>query len=215
MRRLLLALTCATLVLPACGDDDDGERAAVTSVPAHTTVTTSSTTTTEAPVPPPDVIPADESQITEQYVEQVLNALYEVSLEAILLTREAGAVTDEVVRVTDSISSPEHSTSVLNGLITMAADGFPELRIDPSPVTAQVRELHQSRRDCLFAEVEFDRSGLFASPADLPREIRGFVRLRLASPEQLATGRNPTAWVVDGLPATDDGSVAIEDCDQE
>ena len=67
------ALLGATLLLGACGDDDDnGDRSAVTSIPDETTSSTSSTTTEPRTVAP-DVIPQDESQITEEYVEQVLN----------------------------------------------------------------------------------------------------------------------------------------------
>jgi hypothetical protein len=210
MRRLLTGLLGVTLLVSACGDDDDGDRSAVTSIPERSTTT--STTTTAPAVPPPDVIPEDVSLITEEYVEQVLNALYEVSLEALLLAREEGLVDQPSIELAESIRTPEHALEAVNSLIEIAAEGFPGYRENPGPTTADVRDVIIATNACVFAEVEFDSSETIEEPAPPPPELRAFVELRTASSEQRTSG-NPTAWVVAGLPTTLDGTVPPSGCD--
>ncbi|HEU5083156.1 MAG TPA: hypothetical protein VFU14_07445, partial [Acidimicrobiales bacterium] len=101
MQRLLTGLLGVSLLLAACGDDDaDDDRAAVTSIPDETPTT--STTTTEPETVAVDVIPQDTSLITEDYVEQVLDALYEATLEATRLTRTAGVVDEPAIRIIEA-----------------------------------------------------------------------------------------------------------------
>jgi len=210
VRRVLIGgLLCATLLLSACGGGDDGSDAAATSIPERTTT---SSTTTEPRVPPPDVIPRDPNLITEEYVEQVLDALYEVSLEAVELARTEGVVTPSVIGIAQSIRSPDHALEAVNALITTAAEGFPGYRDDPGPTTADVRQLLVATPECLFAEVSFDSSQTFTSPPSVPDNLRSFVRLLPASQEQRGSGLNPTAWVIDGLPFSTDGSSPETGC---
>jgi len=211
MRRHLTALLVAGLLLGACGDDDDsGDQAAVTSIPEETATSTS--TTTEPRTVAPDVIPQEESQITEEYVEQVLDELYGISLQAIKHTREAGIVDESTIELVESIYSPPQSRVALNGLIDLARRSFEGYRDDPTPVTADVAEVLQRNQECIFSEVRFDTSGLVNEPAVFSDTVRGFVRLLPASDQQRVSGRNSTAWVIDALPVTKDGSVPTETC---
>lgn len=211
MRRLLTGLLGVTLVLTACGDDDAaGDRAAVTSIPDETT--TSSTTTTEPETVAPDVIPQDPSQITEDYVEQVLDALYTATLEATRLTREAGVVDEPAIRIIEATNSPAGAREYLNSLADAAASGFEGYREDLKPVDASVLEVLEVRARCIFAEVKFDTSGLSTEPGNA-EEFRLFARLVSASEEQRASGLNPTAWVLDALPATSEDAVPSGQCE--
>lgn len=210
MRRLLHGLLGATLLLGACGGDDGGDRSAVTSIPDETSSTSS--TTTEPRTVAPDVIPQDESLITEQYVEQVLDALYEVSLEAVEHTRSAGVVDEVTIELIESINSERQARDALNSLMEAASRGFAEFRDDLSPATADVSSVIHGDSECVFAEVRFDSSGLLTELPPVPSNGRTFARLVAASEEQRSSGHNPTAWVIDGLPATDDGTVPSESC---
>jgi hypothetical protein len=212
MRRLLPALLAASLVLGACGgdDDDEGDDAAVTSIPEETSTSTS--TSTEPRTVAPDVIPQDESQITEEYVEQVLNELLTDSLVATIRAREVGLVDEGVIEVVESLNSQERSIQALNSLSETAANGFSELKTDLEPATATVRQVLEGTPSCIFAEVVFDNSGLFKNAQPVPQNIRTFARLVPASDGQRASGHNRTAWMIDALPATDDGSVSSESC---
>jgi hypothetical protein len=209
MRRLLPALLAASLVLGACGGDDDGDQAAVTSIPDETSTSTS--TTTEPRTVAPDVIPQDASQITEEYVEQVLDQLYDAMLGATEAARAAGVVEERAIAISEATNSEQGARELLNGLVEQAAGGFAGFRDELRPVDTEVVELHEASVDCIFAEARFDFSGLTTEPGDAEM-FRLFVRLIPASEEQRASGLNPTAWVLDELPATDDGSVPPGKC---
>jgi len=209
MRRLLTGLLGATLLLGACGDDGpDDDRAAITSIPADTTT---SSTTTEPRVPPVDVIPQDPALITEEYVENVLNALYEVSLEAVVIARSDGIVDQPSIRLVEAINSPATRLEAINSLLNLASTGFAGLQEDLSPVRADVLDVIDRDRDCVFVEVAFDSSGLTGESRDVPEQARTFAKIVPAAPDQIAEG-NPTAWALDALPATEDGSVPSETC---
>jgi hypothetical protein len=211
MRRHLTALLVAGLLLGACGDDDDsGDRAAVTSIPDDTT--TSSTTTTEPRTVAPDVIPQDESQITEEYVEQVLNELLAAGLEATKHTRDVGLVDEVTIEITEALNGKDRAAQALNSLIEAAANGFANFQGKLRPATAEVTAVLESGPQCIFAEVSFDHSGVVLDAQPLPENVRGFVRLLPATDEQRASGHNPTAWMIDGLPATEDGSAPAATC---
>lgn len=190
-------------------DDSDDDRAAVTSIPDETTTSTS---TTEVRVPPVDVIPTDPALITEEYVENVLNALYEVSLEAVKAARTEGVVDQPAIEIAESIRTPDHALEAINGLIELASSGFLGYRADPGPTIADVQDVIAASGDCVFAEVVFDSSATLDNPAPPPPELRAFVELRPASDEQLASGLNPTAWVVSGLPTSLDDSIPATEC---
>lgn len=210
MRRLLTALLGASLVLGACGDDDNGDQAAVTSIPDETS--TSTTTTTEPRTVAPDVIPTDESQITEEYVEGVLNDILAASLEATRHTREIGLVDEITIGIIESLNSEERATQALNSLAEAAVGDFAGFNENLQPAKATVSEVIAASPECVFAEVVFDNAGFLKESQPLPENVRGFARLVPATDEQLSSGRNPTAWIIDALPATEDGSVPPDTC---
>ncbi|HAS09968.1 MAG TPA: hypothetical protein DCS55_05515 [Acidimicrobiaceae bacterium] len=213
MRRLLHGLLGATLLLGACGgDDDDSDRAAITSIPEETTSSTSSTTTEPRTVAP-DVIPQDESQITEEYVEQVLDALHEVSLDTIVAAKEAGLVEERALELLTATSSDGVFEQRVNDLIDLAANGFPGLKAEPGALDISVVELHEIAPSCVVAEVTTDASRLVESPRPVDSNERSFVRILPATDEQLSSGLNPTAWVLDEFPVTLDGSMADLSCE--
>ncbi|HEX4903650.1 MAG TPA: hypothetical protein VFV42_12610 [Acidimicrobiales bacterium] len=209
MRRLLTGLLGLALLSGACsGDDDDGDRAAVTSVPEQTTT---SSTTTEPEVPPVDVIPQDVSLITEEYVENVLNALFDVDLEAVKMARSEGVVDKPAIQLLEATTSAETALQRINDLIDLSVGGFEGMSEDPSALTFEVREVLSASQLCMFAEVVVDSSGMFPA-SQVPDGAREFVRLLPATEEQLTTGLNPTAWALDEMPVTLDGSVPEERC---
>jgi hypothetical protein len=212
MRRLLPALLAASLVLGACGGDDDGDQAAVTSIPDETSTSTS--TTTEPRTVAPDVIPQDESQITEEYVEQVLNELYEVSLESILLARESGLVDEPSLSRLEATSSDDVFERRANDLLDLASTGFQGLKADPGPMRFTVLELVDASSSCIVAEVSADSTALVEAPQPRQSGQREFVRLYPASEEAQASGLNPTAWTLDQFPVTFDGAGTDLDCEQ-
>lgn len=204
MRRLLTGLLAVALLTSACGDDDDpDDRAAVTSIPDETT--TSSTTTEPATVAP-DVIPTDERQITEQYVEQVLNELFKSSNEALLLTMEAGVVDEAAIELVEAVTSSSHGRSTLNGLAELAQSDFQGIVGQPTGLRAEVISVIEVGKTCVAAEITMDTSGVTGAQDQGSPDARGFAELVPASPDQLASGHNPTAWVIAALPATTDGS---------
>ncbi|MFP5576752.1 MAG: hypothetical protein ACLGIZ_00785, partial [Acidimicrobiia bacterium] len=159
----MTALLVAGLLLGACGDDDDsGERAAVTSIPDDTT--TSSTTTTEPRTVAPDVIPQDESQITEEYVEQVLNELYAVANEALRLSMEAGLVDEPSIDLIEATSSATTAAEDINALLDLSRRNFEGFRNDPEPLRADVLDVIEASSECVFAEITVDRSGSLSEP---------------------------------------------------
>lgn len=213
MRRLLHGLLGAILLLGACGgDDDDGRAAAITSIPEETSTSTSSTTTEPRTVAP-DVIPQDVDLITEEYVEQVLDALYEAILDATVSTRDAGLVGEAAIEVAEATHTPSGSRALLNSLAAEAAEGFEGFRDELSPVDTSVIAVHEATSTCAFAEVTFDSSGLTTEPATADG-FRLFARIVPAEDVQRASGLNPTAWVLDELPATNDGTVPTQQCEE-
>jgi hypothetical protein len=212
MRRLIHGLVGLCLLLTACGDDDtDDDLSAVTSVPDETTSTT--TTTTEPRTVAPDVIPQDVSLITEDYVEQVLNELFGVALEALLAARSEGLVEERSLALIEATHSDDVFEQQVNDMISFARTGFEGVKDSPSPLAVTVVELLDVSRRCVVAEVTTDASGLMDEPPPPEPNERDFIRLLPASSEQVATGLNPTAWVLDQFPVTLDGSAADLGCD--
>jgi hypothetical protein len=210
MRRLLHGLLLASLLLGACGGDGDGnDRAAVTSIPDDTTT---STTTTVPRTVAPDVIPQDVSLITEEYVEQVLNELLEVSGDALRVAIQEGLVEERAIALIEATSSSGTVTDDLNELLDIVSTGFAGIKDKPTSMRVAVIEVLVAQRDCVLAEVKLDRSGVVqGAPADEPN-LRTFAKLVPAADEQRASGHNPTAWVTDGLPTTSDGSAPPSGC---
>lgn len=212
MRRLLHGLLGATLLLGACGSDDgDGDQSAITSIPEETTTSTSPTTTEPRTVAP-DVIPQDESQITEEYVEQVLNELLAVAGEALRETVKAGLVEERAISLIEATSSQATVTGDLNELLGLASVGFEGIRAEPTSLKADVIEVVGADSDCVFAEIELDRSGIVEGQPAEQSGVRTFAKLVPATEEQRTSGQNPTAWVTDGLPTTTDGSAPSNPC---
>jgi hypothetical protein len=152
------------------------------------------------------VIPTDTSLITEEYVEQVLDALYEVSLQAVLAAREAGDLVELSIRLLEATSTPESAANRITSLADDIVNGFADYHPEPQPVDADVIAVLEASSDCILAEAKFDSSGMVTTP-DSTAGFRIFARLSAATVDQRSTGLNPTAWVLDELPATDDGSI--------
>lgn len=213
MRRLLHGLLGATLLLGACGgDDDDGRAAAITSIPEETSTSTSSTTTEPRTVAP-DVIPQDVDLITEEYVEQVLDALFEVSLQSFVVAREAGLVEERALALIEATNSASVYEEQVNDLLALSAANFEGMRPNPSAVDVSVVEVMHKSESCAVAEVTTDPSGLMDNTAPADPGERSFVRLLVASESQRQSGLNPTAWVFDEFPVTFDGSEPQLGCD--
>jgi hypothetical protein len=210
MRRLLTGLLGASLLLGACGGNDDDDRSLVTSIPEQTTT---STTTTTPPVPPPDVIPDDPALITEEYVEQVLNLLFEVSFDAAEIARHAGIVDSDAIARLEATSTQTSAAQRIDDLVELTVLDFDGIRDDPSPIRLQVVTVLEVTPECVFAEVLTDSSG-FLIDAYSPEGTRDFVRLHPADEGQQSSGLNPTAWALDEFPVTLDGTVPDARCEQ-
>jgi hypothetical protein len=156
------------------------------------------------------VIPADVDLITEAYVEQVLNALYEASFDALTRTMREGVVDAETIAIVEATTPESRVVDDINELMTLAAEGFPGIRVDPGPIRSEVARLLVASSECIFAETILDDTEL--TQASTPPEARTFARLLPATVEQRESAHNPTAWVIDELPATLDGSVPDEQC---
>lgn len=199
----------AALVLAGCAGDDAAVDPAVTSIPDDTT---STTTTTEPDTVAPDIIPADESLITEEYVEGVLTALERQNRVSSKLTREAGVVGEDTIEILFAIGTEPNAIEGVNSLAELARQGFEGYREDPDPVIYEVIELVEARSTCIVAVVEIDASGIFVDPPEAPPPGDLMVELLPASEEQRASGLNPTAWVIDSIPLVGPGDDA-PDCD--
>jgi hypothetical protein len=211
MRRLLTALLGATLLVGACGGDDTGDQSAVTSIPDERS-TSSSSTTSEPRTVAPDVIPQDVSLITEEYVEQVLNELLAVAGDALRQTVAARLVEERAIELIEATSSADTVTDDLNELLDIASSGFEGIKEEPTQLRAVVLNVLERGNDCVFAEIELDRTGVVEGEIRAEPGVRTFVKLLPATEEQRASGQNPTSWVTDGLPTTTDGLVPSNVC---
>lgn len=199
-------LTGATITLGllagACSGDDAPDTSAVTSIPDDTT--TSSTTTTEPDTVAPDVIPADESLITEEYVQGVLDGLAQASLDAVLATKAAGVTDARAIEIANATGTTPQALRDINELTELARNDFAAYRPQPGPVSFTIEELKVARADCILAAVDLDLSKLFADPPE-PPPGQPVIELLPATDEQRSTGLNPTAWVIDSLPIITSG----------
>ena len=202
LRPVTVALLTLSLIGAACsGDDDPEDMSAVTSIPEEEST---SSTTTEPRTVDPDVIPDDESLITEEYVESVLTALETVNQQAFELTRSEGVVTEDVIALVTDTSTGPRAVSAINSLSDLAASGFTPYKDDPDPVVYDVVEIHTATATCIVAFVDIDFSGAFRDAPPEPPSGRPTMELLPATEEQRASGRNPTAWVVDETPVVED-----------
>ena len=212
MRRSAAVLILGVAILAgACSSDDDGGSAANTSIPDPTTT---ASTTTEPRTVAPDIIPDDESQIDEAYVEGVLDALFVASLRALTDVRDVhnGVIVEEVSASIDAISTSAESAAIQNSLATAARSGFEGVPAEPSPIRATVVEVMSASKACIFAEVSLDTSGVGGTASEPSSELRQFAELHVASIAQRDSGLNPTAWVIAGLPVRQDGTVPEDPC---
>ena len=197
IRGCLGALLAFTLVATACSDDDDADTSAITSIPDDTTSTTS---TTEPRTVAPDVIPDDESLITEDYVQGVLNGYSESALDAFLATRAAGGADEIAIGIVDATSTEPHAVERINSLADVAFEGFAGYRSDPGPIRYDVQSVTIATRTCIVAAILLDSSALLEKPVEASQsEGNLLIELLPATQEQRSGGLNPTAWVIDSL----------------
>lgn len=211
MRRSAAVLVLGVAILAgACSSDDGGGSAANTSIPDPTTT---ASTTTEPRTVAPDIIPDDESQIDEAYVEGVLEGLASAAAQAFDHTRRAGVVDESAQAILLASGTEPDAVRGINSLSRLARQGFEGYREDPSPVVYTVVEVLVAQRDCIVAEIETDSSGLFIDPPSTsPPPGRTMVELLPATVSQRETGLNPTAWVSDSFPVVAEGD-PLPDCD--
>jgi hypothetical protein len=157
------------------------------------------------------VIPTDTSLITEEYVEQVLDALFKVSHEVLVLTMRERGLSAEAIALVEATTPEARVPDGINELVNLAAEDFAGLKENPEPITATVMSILNATPVCVLAEVDLDETGLVQSPAD-PPGARTFARLVPATEEQVGSGLNPTAWTIDSLPVTSDGTEPVEQC---
>lgn len=144
--------------------------------------------------PPPD-------EITEAYVEAVLNELERLHGDAIRAALEAGDVTDDVterLRAIYTESQLDLRVRTFRQVATERAHVFKP----PGEVTQrrrQVVQLLEVTQDCIWAETVLDWSGLVIDPVI---EHEEFVLLR-AEPGDRDSAGSATSWLVASLPAAD------------
>ena len=208
VRGCIGGLLALSLLAGACSDDEP-DRSAATSIPDETS---STTTTTEPETVAPDVIPDDESLITEDYVESVLNALETADHRAFIAAREEGVVGDTAIQILTATGTEPDAARGINSLADLAREGFPGYAPSPRPAEFSVKELLEASSTCVLAVVEIDSSSYFLEPPPDPPPGRTIVELLPATPAQRESGHNPTAWVVDSIPVIADGDT-LPDCE--
>jgi hypothetical protein len=208
VRGCIGGLLALSLLAGACSDDEP-DTSAVTSIPDDAS---STTTTTEPETVAPDVIPDDESLITEDYVEGVLNALETADHRAFLVVREEGVVGQSAIQILNATGTERDAARGINGLADLAREGFPGYAPNPKPAKFLVKELLKASQTCVLAVVEVDSSSYFIEPPADPPPGRTVVELLPATSSQRESGHNPTAWVVDSIPVIADGD-ELPDCE--
>lgn len=189
-------MAAALVALAACGDDG-GAAAQTTTTTSSTTTTTEATTTTTEPVDPTTV----PDEITEPYVQAVLDELYAIEGDAIRLAVEEGLVTGEVLELLSTIYGESEQREVANLLLDAATFEFEGVRRPPGDPEAEVLSLVSASSECVFAETSFDVSQVTVVESE---PIVTFVELRRSD-------SNRTPWRIEFAPAVPEGSDPPED----
>ncbi len=188
------------MTLAGCGDDEPEDPfAATTTAPillGEDAVSTTTTATTTPPtVPPlgadPFAVPADDSVITEVYVEAVLNELSQLNGDALRITFAEGLVTMEALTILENVYTPDEYQIQVNILVEDSNAGLPGVTDTPGDRRYTVEELLVTRTDCIAAVVTTDFSAVVVN-ASPPRQSH----LELRRGESRLDDLNPTVWQI-------------------
>jgi hypothetical protein len=158
----------------------------------------------------PYAIPED--GIDEEYVERVLNAIFEVNREALAITLESepgGLAPFEAEERLRAIYGGTYGAASLYGYneIASSTDQRELFLENPGPVSSRVKQVLLAQTECLVAEHSLDFTAVLREPGQPRTE---FVALARLSPEARASTLNPTPWMV---VAADSGSAEGLECE--
>ncbi len=205
MRRILLLFsTLAVAALAgACGSGDDEDLGpAATIGPGPTT-----TSTTARPVDVA-VIPDDQAEIDEAYVQAVVDALFAVDAQATKIFVETQRLDEEAIDILRSIYVPEELDRQVNIWFQSLAQGSENLL--SGSLKNDVQRIIDVAEDCVYVEVESDYSETTKRHVPLAINYLGLTpKEGTDDPEKL----NPTTWMMfmDGVNL--DGSEPENPCE--
>jgi hypothetical protein len=182
----VVAAAAALVALSACGDDDGAAGETTTTTSSTTTEAATTTTTTE--VIDPTTVPAE---ITEEYVQAVLDELYAVQGEALRMAVDEGVVSGAVLSSLGTIYSESEARRVANAYIDAAAGGFSEVKRPPGDPQARVESVLTATAGCLFVRTTLDFEAVATASAE-PAVV--FVHL-------VPADQNATPWRIETLAA--------------
>lgn len=197
--RQFAAFAVAALVLSACSDDPP----AVQSLPTTTTeesdepfATTSTAPTTTPPTAPPlgtdpFAVPNTVEEITEEYVEAVLNELARVDGDALRLSRDGNIMTMESLALLRAAYAPAELQTQIDIFVDAATAGFAGMAAIPGDRIFSVDRLLTVGLQCIGAEVTVDFSPVGPGA---PTDSRSNIELRRA--ESSLFDENPTVWQI-------------------
>lgn len=201
-RNRTIALLITLMVVSAACMRQQGPNGPAAQLPtASSEASTSEATATPTPDPSevanpdPFAIPADPNDIDKVYVARVLDALSGAYGKAALEIVRAGGVTPRVEQV---LARTHTRVAAKSGAADFArvvqqAGTTEVFRTQPAQARISVRSVVSAQRDCVFALVEQDLSGLFRGGT---RPITAYYHLTAGNTE--ISGENPTPWKIAG-----------------
>ena len=201
MRRTL-ALLSALLLAGGCSDGGEPPPPAAT-VPSSE-VPTSST----EPAPDPAVIPDDPAEIDEEYVQAVVDELFEVDAKATEIFVTTKTLDERALDYLEAIYTDDESLRQADVWVQTLARGSDTLL--PGPLINDVTRMIHRSTDCIYVEVEVDYSQ--TTTRDVPASL-SYLGLTPKQQTDDPNGLNPTAWMLfmDGTNA--DGSEPENPCE--
>lgn len=187
------SLFLVALALAACGGDGDEAAPATTttSSPPSTTAPTTSTTAEEEEVDP-FTVPDDPAEITEAYVEAVINEHNRVIGDALRIQLEGGDP-KEIIDRYNAIYVPEVADRRLTDLFNLDEEILSSLRRPGGNQIMRVLSIETATSACIRTVVEQDLSEVLIDP---PSPTENVLILRAAvKPNEL----NKTRWMSEGL----------------
>lgn len=181
--RVAAVVAVLVLVVAGCGDDD-----------ASAPPTTRRPTTTTDPFAVPDPIDA-------AYVERVMAELNGIYGDAARLAKKEQALGEEFKALLRAVYATDEALDVaLDTWEAEEADGFANLADKPGDPRTRVQSLLLTRRDCIVASVDRDRSPLLKVDPGTPPEQLYVVLVPLdASRDPARVNRTGWALALDGF----------------
>ena len=193
---LVVAVALAAAACSSSGADPEPTEAPTTSESATPSASPSPSATAsevDLSAPPPD-------EVTEEYVQKVLEAIYAVEAESIRVEAEAAregatAPPEQALELLRTIYDDAKLTRALRDVGSNWEDG--QLQVEyaatPSPPIIEVQRLVDSEAGCLVAIFTLDRSPTLAREV----ETRRLIALLNTKPDAVDTaGRNPAPWLI-------------------